>query len=96
MSIIKKINEFEIAGLKTSKLVSNGSGNIILIGIEKGAVLKEHVSNTDATIYVIEGEVKFSIHQQEYILKTGELYTFLKEEIHELEGIKNSKVLLIK
>lgn len=93
---IKIIKEFNVEGVKTKKVVENSIGDIILIGLAKGERIKEHVSNTDATIYIVEGEIEFSINGKEINLKEKEFFTFLKNVPHALKGIENSKILLIK
>ena len=83
-------------GLKIKKIVNNETGDIIIISLEKGSELKSHTSNTDASVFVLEGSVKFKIKEEEFILEKNDIYTFKKDEIHAVEGITNSKLLLIK
>ncbi|MBD77348.1 MAG: hypothetical protein CL840_00240 [Crocinitomicaceae bacterium] len=83
-------------GFKTHKLVSNESGNVLLISLEKGSELKEHKSNTDASILILEGEVIFKINGTNYTLVSHDLYSFKKDNIHAIEAIQNSKLILIK
>ena len=83
-------------GVKTKKIVSNESGNVILISIEKGSELSAHKSNTDASILILEGEVIFKINGTDNVLDANDLYTFKKDEIHAIEAVQNSKLILIK
>ncbi len=90
------INEIGFDGLQTKLIVNNTTGKIILISLEKGAVLAKHVSDTDASITILEGEIDFEINGSTYRMKKGDVYSFNKNEEHELTGIQNSKVLLCK
>ncbi|MBL4586424.1 MAG: cupin domain-containing protein [Flavobacteriales bacterium] len=90
------LNQLPLDGLKTNKLVSNQSGNIILIAIEKGNELKEHTSNTDASILILQGKVIFKINGEEHIMQSHDLFSFKKNETHAIEALTNSKLILIK
>ncbi len=90
------INSLKFDGLKTNLLVNNETGKIILISLEKGAVLAKHVSETDASITIIEGEITFEINGEKYTMQQGDVFDFKKNEVHELVGIVNAKVLLCK
>ncbi len=83
-------------GLKTKKILSNERFDMILISLEKDAILKEHVSNTEAAILVVEGKIEFTILGKTHILKQNDLFSFTKNVKHELKGLENSKVLLVK
>lgn len=96
MLIKKSIDQLNYNGLQTNLLVKNNTGKIILISLEKDAVLAKHVSDTDASILIIEGEIIFEINGEKNNLQKGDLYTFKKNEIHELTALENSKVILCK
>ena len=89
-------NNLGYDGLKTSLLVNNETGKIILISLEKGAILKKHISDTDASILILEGEISFEINDEKHPMKKDDMFAFKKNEIHELTAIENSKVMLIK
>ncbi|HIP31780.1 MAG TPA: cupin domain-containing protein [Crocinitomicaceae bacterium] len=89
-------NQLDYDGLKTSLLVSNETGKVILISLEKGAILKKHVSDTDANILIEEGEIIFEINDEKHNMVEGDMYSFKKNEVHELTAVENSKVILTK
>ena len=91
---IKSILPFD--KIKTKNLVANDTGDLILISIQKGSELKEHTSPTDASILVLKGKINFKIYGVDHIMKKGDLFDFKKDEIHAIEAIKNSSILLIK
>ena len=95
--LIKNVKtQLEYNDLKTKKLVSNDTGNIILIALEKGATLASHVSSTDASILVLEGNITFEINGEIHEMEANDLYAFKKDEVHEIQAHDDSKVLLIK
>lgn len=83
-------------GIKTNKVITNETGNVILIAIEQGKELTAHKSNTDASILILEGSVVFKINGEEHLLKVHDMYSFKKEEIHAVEAVSNAKLILIK
>jgi len=83
-------------GVKTNKTISNDSGDIILIAIEKGKELANHKSNTDASILILEGEVIFKINGEKHNMKLNDMFSFKKGKIHAIEAVENSKLVLIK
>lgn len=83
-------------GIKTKKLVDNETGNIILISISKGDELTKHISNTDASILVLEGELIFKIKGKTHLLSPMDMFEFKKQEPHAVEAISNTKFILIK
>lgn len=96
MLIKNAINQLNYDGLQTSLLVNNETGKIILISLEKDAVLASHVSDTDASIQIVEGEITFEINGEKYNLEKNDIFDFKKNEVHELTAIRDSKVLLCK
>ena len=90
------INELGYDGLQTKLIVNNSTGKIILISLEKGAVLAKHVSDTDASITILEGEIDFEINAETHRMQKDDVFSFLKNEMHELTGIENAKILLCK
>lgn len=83
-------------GVKTNKVISNSSGNVILIAIEQGKELSEHKSNTDASILILEGEIIFKINGAKYDMKQHDVFAFKKEQMHAIEAVTNAKLVLIK
>lgn len=91
---IKSILPFD--QIKTKNLVSNETGDLILISLAKNAILKEHSSPTDASVLILEGEIIFMINDKNYSMQKGDLFNFKSKEVHALEAIEDSKILLIK
>ena len=90
------LNLLPFDGIKTNKIVSNTSGDIILIAIEQGKELSEHKSNTAASILILEGEIIFKINGETHTMKPNDLFEFKKDEMHAIEAVTNAKLILVK
>ncbi len=90
------VTQLAYDGIKTKKLVDNETGNVILIAISKGDELKKHISNTDASILVLEGELLFKINEKAHLLAPMDMFEFKKQEPHAVEAISDTKLILIK
>mgnify|MGYP003385117553 FL=1 len=90
------LKDISFKGVKTQILVSNETGKQILITVEAGSELKEHISPTDATILVISGELVFKINQKEFNMKPMDMYAFKKNVKHAIVANTNSVILLVR
>lgn len=65
--------------------------------INKSGLLKEHVTETEAMLICVSGEVKYEDEKKNsYILKQGEYIKIQPKVKHWVTGIENSQLLLIK
>jgi quercetin dioxygenase-like cupin family protein len=90
------LNQINFDKIKSKKIAHTDKFDCILLYIEKGNILKEHISNTDAYLIVLSGEIDFNIHNQTYRLNENDSIAFEKNIPHSVEAISNSKLLLIK
>ncbi len=62
----------------------------VRIAFNKKQIMKEHKSKYPITLMCIQGEIKFTVKKEVFILKSGDII-YLKENIlHELEAIEKS------
>ena len=69
--------------------------NIALLLVDSGQGLIEHAASTEAMVYIVEGEIKFTISNQNYSLIKG---SFLKLEAgvpHSFIAVEKTRMLLI-
>ncbi len=104
---IKKLNElieFSSENINSKILAQNGNSMVILLAIKKEQVLSEHTSPVDAFVYVLDGEIEFSIKKDDisekienkYIIKKEEIFFFKANEKHIVLGKKDSKLLVVR
>jgi quercetin dioxygenase-like cupin family protein len=95
-SIEKDIEQQPFNKLKVKKINTSEHLDILSISLEKGAVFPEHTSPRDAYLIMLEGEIKFHIKNEVFTLSQHQHLNFNKEEPHWVEGLKNSKFLIIR
>lgn len=90
------LEQLEFNKIKSKKIAHTDKFDCILLNIEKGNILKEHISNTNAYLIVLTGEIIFNIHNESYRLSKNDGIAFEKNIPHSVEAISNSIMLLIK
>ena len=55
----------------SKQIFSNENGGVALIAFKKGQRLAEHLSPAEVMVYVIEGEVEFTMIDSPNLLKKG-------------------------
>ncbi len=71
------------------------NGNIMLFAFDKEQGLIEHSASSDAMVYIIEGEIQFTLAGVEYLLKEGDTLTLPAKIPHSLFAVKQTKMLLV-
>lgn len=71
------------------------TGSIALFILDKEQGLIEHAASSDALVYVLEGDIEFTIAKQNYMLKEGEFLKLPAGIPHSLSAIVKAKMLLI-
>lgn len=66
------------------------------IGLLKGQLLEKHSTPTPAFLFVHEGKVEFRIGGKKIQLQGGDYMKIPKVEEHEIEGIEDARMILIK
>lgn len=90
------LNSLPFEGIKTNKVVSNETGDVILIAIEQGKELTAHKASTDASILVLEGEIVFKLKGELFPMKVHDMFSFKKDTLHAIEAVTDAKLILIK
>lgn len=90
------LEQLDFNKVKSKKIAHTEKFDCVLLTIEEGNILKEHISNTDAYLIVLSGEINFNINNQSFRLSQSDGIAFDKNTPHSVEAINNSKMLLIK
>lgn len=80
----------------TEILLSDKDNSVTLLALDGGTELNTHISETDACVYILEGDIEFTFGMEKFNLSTGGMLTFEKNIPHSLTAVKRSKMLLIK
>jgi quercetin dioxygenase-like cupin family protein len=90
------LNSLIFDKIKSKKIAHTNSFDTILLTIEAGNVLKEHISNTDAYLLVLEGDIVFNINNENIALTKNDGIAFGKNIPHAITAQTNARMLLIK
>ena len=99
---VKELDEmvdYNKDGASVEKLLENGNFKAMLIALKKEQILPEHISEVDAFVYVLEGEIEFNLNSDKKIIeniKEGRFFAFYANEKHSLTAKKNSKILVVR
>lgn len=91
----------DIVSIKDEKfdrevLMENGESSLNIIAIKKDEIIDTHTSNTNAAVYVIDGEIEIHFDAEKFTIDKGEIIMFKKDKEHKVLALKDSKFFLIK
>lgn len=95
-TIKNTLNETTFKGLNAGKLLDINAQEILQITLEKGVLFPKHTSPRDAHLIMLEGKISFFINSKEHKLSKYQIFDFPKNEEHWVEGIENSKFLIVR
>lgn len=77
-------------------IFENSQGGVSLLAFKAGQSLAEHLAPAEVMVYVIEGEVKFTMLDQPHVIKAGEFMLMGEGVRHSVVALDDSKVILVK
>lgn len=80
----------------SKQIFSNENGGVALIAFKKGQRLAEHLSPAEVMVYVIEGEVEFTMIDSPNLLKKGDFMLMGEGVPHSVLADEDSKLMLVK
>ncbi len=99
---LKKMIDFKDNQINTRVLLKDDDKLALLAAIKKAQLMAEHISPVDAFVYIVEGEVEFSIKNlndaepADFKLKEGDVFFFKANEKHYVTGKKDSVMLVVR
>lgn len=87
--------EYQTDSTIIKMVAKKSNGNIVLFAFDKDQGLIEHSASSDALVYIIEGEIEFTIAGEKYLLKEGDTLTLPAKIPHSLYAINRTKMLLV-
>ncbi|MGC8765990.1 MAG: cupin domain-containing protein [Brevinematia bacterium] len=82
-------------GTVSLNILKKEHGNIDVFSFDRGQKISEHTSPYEATVIVIEGELKIVIGGETYTLSEKEAIVMPANVPHSLEALKLSKMILV-
>lgn len=78
------------------RLLEKDNSSLTIIGLKKDEIIDTHTSESDAAVYVIDGEIELHFDAEKFKLDKGEILMFKKDKEHKVLALKDSKFFLIK
>ncbi|KAB2916480.1 MAG: hypothetical protein F9K23_07705 [Bacteroidetes bacterium] len=96
MVIEAALKELEHATHPVAKIVHNDANcKTLVLAFKKGMKLKEHKTNTPTTLLVLEGEITYSVAEENITLKKFSQLGIPVGLLHAVEANEDSVCLLI-
>lgn len=78
------------------RIFENAHGGVSLVAFKAGQALSEHTAPAEVMVYVLEGEIEFTMIDKPHHLKAGEFLLMGQNVPHSVKAIADSKVMLSK
>lgn len=85
-----------IDGVHFKNIFANSNGGVTLIAFKAGQKLDTHTAPADLLIYVVEGEIKFTVGDRPNTVTAGYFLLVGQNEPHSVMANVDSKVMLVK
>ncbi len=92
---LKEDLKYQIDSTIIKMILKKSNGNIVLFAFDKDQGLIEHAASSDALVFIIEGEIEFTISGEKYLLKEGDTLTLPAKAPHSLFALNQTKMLLV-
>lgn len=97
MTLKEILSEIETTDKPVVKELPNAKDHQVLaIGLQKWAILKEHKTDIPAKLYVLKGEVVYRTDGNDMIVKQYEEQVINVGDLHSVKAHENSLFLVIK
>ncbi len=77
-------------------IFGNANGGVSLLAFKQGQSLDQHTAPAEVMVYVIEGEIEFTMIDKPHVINAGEFLLMGQDVPHSVVAKADSKVLLIK
>ncbi len=77
-------------------IIENANGGVALIAFAAGQKLAEHTAPAELMVYVVEGEIVFTVTDKPHTLHKGEFMLVGQGVVHSVAANADSKVMLVK
>lgn len=77
-------------------IFDNANGGVSLLAFRKGQSLATHLSPAEVMVYVLDGEIEFTMIDRKHIMRTGDFLLMGDGVPHSVVAGADSKVMLVK
>lgn len=78
------------------RIFENSNGGVSLVAFKKGQSLARHTAPAEVMIYLLEGEIEFTMIDTPHILKAGDFMLMGQDVPHSVVANADTKMILIK
>lgn len=86
--------DYQAGSVVSRVLLRNAGGTMTLFAFAEGEGLTEHATPHDATVHVLEGDVRVNVGGEDYDVREGEILHLPASVPHALHGERAFKMLL--
>lgn len=77
-------------------IFSNDNGGAVLVALKSGQTLESHTAPAEVMVYLLEGEVEFTILEKAHTLHAGEFLLLGEGVSHSVAARSDAKIMLVK
>lgn len=77
-------------------IFNNANGGVALVAFKEGQKLDTHVAPAELMVYVLEGEIEFTMLDKVHHIKAGEFMLVGQDVAHSVAAVADSKMMLVK
>lgn len=96
MKLFQVENHLESKPKNTERILSGEQCNVLNVQLRKGESIPEHNAPKEVVVVCRKGVVKFPVEGKEQILKENSVLLIAPEEMHSLEAVEDSELVIIK
>ncbi|MCM1522716.1 MAG: cupin domain-containing protein [Muribaculaceae bacterium] len=78
------------------RIFENANGGVSLLAFKAGQKLDDHIATSEVMVYVLEGEIVFTMIDRKHTITSGEFLLMGADVVHNVTAIADSKVMLVK
>lgn len=82
--------------VRFNRIFENANGGVVLLTFKAGQSLAEHTAPAEVMVYLLEGEIVFTMAGKSSTLKAGNFLLMGEAVPHSVEAKADSKVMLVK
>ncbi len=86
--------EFPKQGILSKTIHEAPSGEVDLFMLPKGEKISAHTSSRDAAVFILQGEVDFTLGSETYRVKAGDWFFMEAGLVHALSAIEDLAFIL--
>lgn len=89
----EKLPGEQLSDKVTRRYVSGEKATLVRFEIKKGAIVPFHHHVNEQITYVLQGKIKITMGDKEYIVSSGEVLVIPPDALHQFEFLEDSVVI---